>query len=63
MSVAEPDQPLPRPYPERILLRGRYVHLEPIDDAAHGDFLSFVQQVASRHSAAIIKALLAGRAP
>jgi adenosylhomocysteine nucleosidase len=33
------------------------------DDAAHGDFLSFVQQVASRHSAAIIKALLAGRAP
>lgn len=29
------------------------------DDAAHGDFLSFVEQVASRHSAAIVKALLA----
>jgi len=28
------------------------------DDAAHGDFLSFVQRVASRHSAAIVRALL-----
>jgi adenosylhomocysteine nucleosidase len=30
------------------------------DDEAHGDFLSFIDQVASRHSAAIVKALLAG---
>jgi two-component system phosphate regulon response regulator OmpR len=29
------------------------------DDAAHGDFLRFVQEVASRHSAAIIAHLLA----
>lgn len=29
------------------------------DDAAHGDFVSFVEQVASRHSAAIVRALLA----
>jgi adenosylhomocysteine nucleosidase len=29
------------------------------DDAAHGDFLSFVERVASRHSAAIIQTLLA----
>jgi adenosylhomocysteine nucleosidase len=29
------------------------------DDAAHGDFTTFVQQVASRHSAAIVAALLA----
>ena len=28
------------------------------DDAAHGDFTRFVQQVASRHSAAIVAALL-----
>jgi adenosylhomocysteine nucleosidase len=28
------------------------------DDAAHGDFLSFIDQVASRHSAAIVQALL-----
>jgi len=28
------------------------------DDAAHGDFTTFVQQVASRHSAAIVAALL-----
>ena len=28
------------------------------DDAAHGDFVSFVEHVASRHSAAIVKALL-----
>jgi adenosylhomocysteine nucleosidase len=30
------------------------------DDAAHGDFVSFIREVASRHSAAIVKALLAG---
>jgi RimJ/RimL family protein N-acetyltransferase len=53
VSVAGPDQPLPlpRPYPERILLSGRYVHLEPIDDAAHGDALhaaSSVPDVADR---------------
>jgi adenosylhomocysteine nucleosidase len=30
------------------------------DDAAHGDFLSFIDQVASRHSAAIVEAFLAG---
>lgn len=30
------------------------------DDDAHGDFTSFVEQVASRHSAAIIRALLGG---
>jgi adenosylhomocysteine nucleosidase len=29
------------------------------DDAAHGDFLRFIQDVASRHSAAIVEALLA----
>lgn len=29
------------------------------DDAAHGDFTSFVREVASRHSAAIVQALLA----
>lgn len=28
------------------------------DDAAHGDFLSFIDQVASRHSAAIVEAFL-----
>lgn len=28
------------------------------DDAAHGDFVSFIEHVASRHSAAIVKALL-----
>jgi adenosylhomocysteine nucleosidase len=31
------------------------------DDEAHGDFLSFIDQVASRHSAAIVEAFLAGR--
>jgi adenosylhomocysteine nucleosidase len=31
------------------------------DDAAHGDFLTFIDQVASRHSAAIVEAFL--RAP
>jgi adenosylhomocysteine nucleosidase len=31
------------------------------DDAAHGDFLQFIAQVASRHSAAIVEAFL--RAP
>ena len=30
------------------------------DDAAHGDFLSFIDEVASRHSAAIVKAFLDG---
>ncbi len=30
------------------------------DDAAHGDFLQFIEEVASRHSAAIVEALLAG---
>jgi adenosylhomocysteine nucleosidase len=30
------------------------------DDEAHGDFLSFIEQVASRHSAAIVAALLRG---
>ncbi len=29
------------------------------DDAAHGDFTTFIEQVASRHSAAIVRALLA----
>ena len=29
------------------------------DDEAHGDFVSFIEQVASRHSAAIVRALLA----
>jgi adenosylhomocysteine nucleosidase len=29
------------------------------DDAAHGDFVSFIRDVASRHSAAIVEALLA----
>lgn len=29
------------------------------DDAAHGDFVSFIRDVASRHSAAIVAALLA----
>ena len=28
------------------------------DDEAHGDFLSFIDQVASRHSAAIVAAFL-----
>ena len=28
------------------------------DDAAHGDFLRFIEEVASRHSAAIVKAFL-----
>ena len=31
------------------------------DDAAHGDFLRFIEEVASRHSAAIVEAFL--RAP
>jgi len=31
------------------------------DDAAHGDFLAFIREVASRHSAAIVEAFLAGR--
>ncbi|RYF18212.1 MAG: 5'-methylthioadenosine/adenosylhomocysteine nucleosidase [Comamonadaceae bacterium] len=30
------------------------------DDAAHGDFLSFIDEVASRHSAAIVEAFLKG---
>ncbi|MEO7392739.1 MAG: 5'-methylthioadenosine/adenosylhomocysteine nucleosidase [Ramlibacter sp.] len=30
------------------------------DDQAHGDFLTFIQEVASRHSAAIVDALLRG---
>ena len=30
------------------------------DDAAHGDFTTFIQEVASRHSAAIVEALLGG---
>ncbi|MBA2676246.1 5'-methylthioadenosine/adenosylhomocysteine nucleosidase [Ramlibacter sp.] len=30
------------------------------DDAAHGDFLQFVQDIASRHSAAIVEAFLRG---
>jgi adenosylhomocysteine nucleosidase len=30
------------------------------DDEAHGDFLSFIDQVASRHSAAIVEAFLRG---
>jgi adenosylhomocysteine nucleosidase len=28
------------------------------DDEAHGDFLRFIREVASRHSAAVIEALL-----
>lgn len=31
------------------------------DDAAHGDFVTFIQEVASRHSAAIVDALLRQR--
>ena len=31
------------------------------DDEAHGDFMSFIQEVASRHSAAIVDALLRQR--
>jgi adenosylhomocysteine nucleosidase len=30
------------------------------DDDAHGDFLTFIREVASRHSAAIVDALLKG---
>ena len=30
------------------------------DDAAHGDFLRFIEEVASRHSAAIVEAFLSG---
>jgi adenosylhomocysteine nucleosidase len=30
------------------------------DDEAHGDFLSFIDEVASRHTAAIVRAFLAG---
>src|SRR5688572_7261284 len=30
------------------------------DDEAHGDFMTFIQEVASRHSAAIVDALLRG---
>jgi len=30
------------------------------DDEAHGDFMTFIQEVASRHSAAIVNALLRG---
>ncbi len=30
------------------------------DDAAHGDFLSFIDEVASRHSAAVVQAFLRG---
>jgi adenosylhomocysteine nucleosidase len=30
------------------------------DDAAHGDFLQFIEEVASRHSAAIVEAFLRG---
>jgi len=30
------------------------------DDEAHGDFLRFIEDVASRHSAAIVEAFLAG---
>jgi adenosylhomocysteine nucleosidase len=30
------------------------------DDAAHGDFLKFIEEVASRHSAAIVEAFLRG---
>ena len=33
------------------------------DDAAHGDFTRFVQEVASRHSAAIVGAFLSGLPP
>ena len=31
------------------------------DDAAHGDFLAFIREVASRHSAAIVEAFLSAR--
>ena len=31
------------------------------DDEAHGDFVTFIQEVASRHTAAIVDALLRGR--
>jgi adenosylhomocysteine nucleosidase len=30
------------------------------DDEAHGDFLQFIEEVASRHSAAIVEAFLRG---
>jgi adenosylhomocysteine nucleosidase len=33
------------------------------DDDAHGDFLTFIRDVASRHSAAIVEALLALQCP
>jgi adenosylhomocysteine nucleosidase len=33
------------------------------DDEAHGDFVSFIRDVASRHSAAIVEALLSVSAP
>ena len=32
------------------------------DDAAHGDFLTFIRDVASRHSAAIVEAFLSSAA-
>ena len=43
--------PLPRPLPARSVLQGRYVRLEPVDDALHGDALhaaSSVPDVADR---------------
>lgn len=33
------------------------------DDAAHGDFLSFIDQIASKHSAAIVEAFLSATSP
>jgi len=43
VSRAVPDRPvlqsIPRPRPERTVLQGRYVRLEPVDDAVHGDAL------------------------
>ncbi|RYY71327.1 MAG: 5'-methylthioadenosine/adenosylhomocysteine nucleosidase [Comamonadaceae bacterium] len=33
------------------------------DDAAHGDFLRFIEEVASRHSAAIVESFLASSTP
>ena len=37
--------PLPRPLPARSVLQGRYVRLEPVDDALHGDALHAASSV------------------
>ena len=45
MSGATADRQLPRPLPKRIVLHGRYVRLEPVDDAKHGDALHVASSV------------------